>query len=67
MATAEKSADRQRAANSILDRAGMPRTQVVDAGVAKDLLMARISSMRKRGIASGGEHKVIEQKSEESE
>lgn len=69
MATAEKSADRQRAANSILDRAGMPRTQVVDAGVAKDLLMARITSMRKRGLASNlsEDHKVIEQKSGDDE
>jgi hypothetical protein len=66
MATAEKSADRQRAANSILDRAGMPRTQVVDAGAAKDLLMARISSMRKRGLPAtpSEDHKVIEQKNE---
>lgn len=70
MATAEKSADRQRAANSILDRAGMPRTQVVDAGAAKDLLLARITSLRKRSslpASPEGEHKVIEQKNDEED
>lgn len=47
MATAEKSADKQRAANSILDRAGMPRrTEVVDAGSATDLLIERIRELR---------------------
>lgn len=70
MTTADKSSDRQRAANSILDRAGMPRTQVVDAGAAKDLLMARITSLRKRSslpASPSDEHKVIEQKNEEQE
>lgn len=47
MTTAEKSADKQRAANSILDRAGMPRrTEVVDAGSATDLLIERIRELR---------------------
>lgn len=47
MATADKSADRQRAANSILDRAGMPRTAtVIDGESAKALLFERITALR---------------------
>lgn len=47
MATADKSADRQRAANSILDRAGMPRTAtVIDGESAKALLVERINALR---------------------
>jgi hypothetical protein len=47
MATADKSADRQRAANSVLDRAGVPRTAtVVDGESAKSLLVERINALR---------------------
>lgn len=47
MVTAEKSADRQRAANSVLDRAGMPRTAtVIDGESAKALLFERITALR---------------------
>lgn len=47
MATAEKSADKQRAANSILDRAGMPRrTEIMDGAAATDLLVERIKELR---------------------
>lgn len=47
MVQADKSADRQRAANSILDRAGMPRTStVIDGESAKALLVERINALR---------------------
>lgn len=47
MVQADKSADRQRAANSILDRAGMPRTAtVIDGESAKALLVERINALR---------------------
>lgn len=50
MVTAEKSADRQRAANSVLDRAGVPRTAtVLDGDSAKALLAERIMAMRGEG------------------
>lgn len=49
MVRAEKSADRQRAANSILDRAGVPRsTAIADADAARDLLVDRIRTMREQ-------------------
>lgn len=48
MATAEKSSDKQRAANSILDRAGMPRrTEIMDGAAATDLLIERIKELRR--------------------
>lgn len=47
MATADKSSDRQRAANSVLDRAGVPRTAtVIDGESAKALLVERINALR---------------------
>lgn len=46
MATAETSADRQRAANSILDRAGWGRVTTIEAGDVRELLIARLLSMR---------------------
>ncbi|QGF22438.1 hypothetical protein [Raineyella fluvialis] len=47
MATAERSADRQRAANSILDRAGIPRApSAPDAEVARAALVERLLAMR---------------------
>lgn len=44
MATADSSADRQRAANSILDRAGMGRT-TPDGEVAREALIARLTAV----------------------
>lgn len=50
MVTADKSADRQRAANSVLDRAGVPRTAtVLDGDSAKALLVERINALRNEG------------------
>lgn len=47
METAETSKDRQAAANSILDRGGVPRTRsVVDDESARDLLIDRIIALR---------------------
>lgn len=47
MVSADKSADRQRAANSVLDRAGVPRTAtVIDGESAKSLLVERINALR---------------------
>lgn len=47
MSNADKSADRQRAANSILDRAGVPRvTKQDDAQTAREMLLARLIAMR---------------------
>jgi hypothetical protein len=47
MVQADKSADRQRAANSVLDRAGVPRTAtVIDGESAKALLVERINALR---------------------
>ena len=47
MLQADKSSDRQRAANSILDRAGVPRaTTTPDGEAAKDLLVERLRVIR---------------------
>lgn len=47
MVSADRSGDRQRAANSILDRAGMPRTVATpDSEVAKELLLERLKKYR---------------------
>lgn len=46
-----KSADRQRAANSILDRAGVPRRTEVDHGAAQALLMDRLQEVIARRAA----------------
>lgn len=50
MVKAEKSADRQRAANSILDRGGMPRASHIRGQMSleesKELLMQRILELR---------------------
>lgn len=48
MAQADKSADRQRAANSILDRAGYGRHQTVSVDDAKDELYQRILEFKER-------------------
>lgn len=61
MVQADKSADRQRAANSILDRAGMPRTAtVIDGESAKALLFERITALR-------GEAETTDEESETDE
>lgn len=46
MTAADKSADRQRAANSILDRSGLGRTSKVEVDDAKQLLFDRIMALR---------------------
>lgn len=47
MANADRSSDRQRAANSILDRAGVPRrVDVTDADAARALLIERLLALR---------------------
>lgn len=46
MANADKSSDRQRAANSILDRAGMARQTQVNTDDARDLLLQRLVEAR---------------------
>lgn len=48
MTTAKNSNDRQRAANSLLDRAGVPRRTEVDHGAAQALLMDRIQEVLAR-------------------
>ena len=46
MTTATSSKDRMAAANSILDRAGWGRVSQVEIGDARELLIARLISMR---------------------
>lgn len=46
MVKAEKDADKLRAANSILDRAGISRGQNADAEVARALLLERLMELR---------------------
>lgn len=45
MVQADKSADKQRAANSILDRAGLGRVSKVETDDAKELLYERLTSL----------------------
>lgn len=45
MVQADKSADKQRAANSILDRAGLGRVSKVESDDAKELLFERLTSL----------------------
>lgn len=47
MVKAERSADRQRAANSILDRAGIARETRVETSDARSLLLERLTSLRR--------------------
>jgi hypothetical protein len=55
------SSDRQRAANSILDRAGMARRTEVDHGVAQALLVQRMQEMiARRGQLPEGEGDVVD-------
>lgn len=51
MTRADKSADRQRAANSILDRAGIVRQVDHDTETAKALLVERLLAMREQANA----------------
>ncbi len=46
MVNSTKSVDKQRAANSILDRAGFGRHQNISVGDAKDLLLQRLLEMK---------------------
>ena len=46
MVNATDSSDRQRAANSILDRAGVPRKQSISVEDARDLLTQKLLEMR---------------------
>lgn len=49
MANADKSSDKQRAANSILDRAGVPRSVTSpDGEAARDLLLERLYQLREQ-------------------
>jgi hypothetical protein len=49
MATAPFSADRQRAANSILDRAGVVKQGGPDADLARTLLIERLMTLKETG------------------
>lgn len=49
MATATNSSDRQRAANSILDRAGVTRESSADPAAAQALLLTRLLALRESG------------------
>lgn len=51
MVKAERSADRQRAANSILDRAGIVRQSSSDADTARQLLIERLRALREQAAA----------------
>ena len=51
MRDADTSADRQRAANSILDRAGFGRVTHMETVDARDLLVARILELREQMLA----------------
>lgn len=46
MASADKSTDRLRAANSILDRAGWGRVSTVETADAREVLLERLAQMR---------------------
>lgn len=46
MANAEKSSDRQRAANSILDRAGISRVQKIEGADAREMLKQRLAAIK---------------------
>ncbi len=61
MVKADKSVDRQRAANSILDRAGFGREQkLVDAAdTAREILLRRLRDLRQAAIEAGDGSEVI--------
>lgn len=62
MVKAERSADRQRAANSILDRAGVVRQSSAEADTARQLLIERLRDLREKreGVEDVGELPVLE-------
>lgn len=60
MTTAKNSSDRQRAANSLLDRAGMPRRTEVDHGAAQAMLVARIQEMLARRELGESEQHIVD-------
>lgn len=61
MVNADKSSDRQRAANSILDRAGVPRvTTTPDGEAARDLLVERLRQIREQQETKGVEPETDE-------
>lgn len=64
MMKAEKSADRQRAANSILDRGGMPRASHVRGQMSleesKELLVQRILEMRAKPLPAPAPLEVLD-------
>lgn len=49
MVGADKSSDRQRAANSVLDRAGYPRERRLEAKDAREILLQRLLEMQGEG------------------
>jgi hypothetical protein len=49
MAQADTSKDRQSAANSILDRAGYGRAQMVEVGDARQMLIQRLIDLQQKG------------------
>lgn len=59
MVKAERSSDRQRAANSILDRAGISRSQDVELETARALLIERLLAAR-AAPAAGDDDLVLE-------
>lgn len=67
MMNADKSADRQRAANSILDRAGMPRVSTVTTEDAKTILYQRLLAMQNADGEQYVESDYLEIKSQEKE
>lgn len=56
MANADRSVDRQRAANSILDRAGWGRVSTVETADAREVLLARLAEMRDEAAAAAEDH-----------
>lgn len=52
MVTAQASSDRQRAANSILDRAGISRAASPEVEMAKTLLLERLIALREAQVQS---------------
>lgn len=48
MVQADKSVDRQRAANSLLDRAGVTRQNEVEHGDAREILVARLLELQQK-------------------
>lgn len=60
MVKADRSSDRQRAANSILDRAGIVRKQDGEAEIARSLLVERLRAIRDEALRQGAGEDVGE-------